>query len=415
MGVPARCVLKELHCNHVHDAAEDSYYVYWPQEEEFQYGAVECAVMIILYADDFIIAGNIVSATTIHRVLMLKLGFSKSEFGYQLRVAVRLERAELVPLPDGTRRCFVHQIRYTMHILDEYRKRHLNGSPLRMAATPMLEREEKDMDASVPDRVPNHTGEQAHWGGQLLWLCRGARKETCVTVKRLSGRYARWTRQEDKSLLRLMEYLQATMDLGLMFHGREDDIDHILVDLAVDSDLAGEVDTAKSTGGYDTVVAGPRTWIPTEWQCKNGTTTSRNTADAEMQSLDLGTFRSAIPTAYLLEQTMWRPVDIVGREDNAAVFLAVQRGYSRKLAYLAKSAKISISALHECYFGDPDEVGELKVHDINMLIKESTHTQRADILTKALGPIKHWENVKKLRMAFADELLDEMIGADIPT
>ena len=40
--------------------------------------------MIVLYADDFVMAGELVPTTTIHRVLHLKLGFSKSEIGYQL-------------------------------------------------------------------------------------------------------------------------------------------------------------------------------------------------------------------------------------------------------------------------------------------------------------------------------------------
>ena len=126
-----------------------------------------------------------------------------------------------------------------------------------------------------------------------------------------------------------------------------------------------------------------------------------------MQSLDVGTFRSAIPLAFLMENVLNRLVSIVGREDNAGVFLAVQRGYSRMLAYMAKHHRVSISALHECYFGDPDEVGEFKQHESNVLIKESTHVQRADIYTKPLAPPKHWAMVEMLKMQFLEDLIAE--------
>ena len=178
-----------------------------------------------------------------------------------------------------------------------------------------------------------------------------------------------------------------------------------MVDLAVDSDLAGEKDHAKSTGGYDTTVAAARTWIPTEWQAKTSTRTARSTAHAELQALDVGTFNSAIPLAFLLDNALGRMVTIVGREDNATAFLAVQRGYSKKLAYLARHDRISISALHEVFFGDPDVVGEIQQHACNLLLKEPTETQRADIYTKTLNHLKHWANVVVLlKMAFLEEL-----------
>lgn len=107
-----------------------------------------------------------------------------------------------------------------------------------------------------------------------------------------------------------------------------------------------------------------------------------------------------------MEQVLCRPVDVIGREDNAAAFLALQRGYSRKLAHLARTVKLSSSALHERYSGDPDEVGEMKQHEINSLVREPTETQRADIYTKPLGPARHWECVAALRMGFLEAVQD---------
>ncbi len=128
------------------------------------------------------------------------------------------------------------------------------------------------------------------------------------------------------------EYVHATVTLGLVFHGHEGDLPYALVDLAVDSALAGEKDHAKSTGGFDTVVAAPRTWIPAEWQPKTSARTARSTPHAELQALDVGTFNSGNPMAHLMEQALRRQVVMVGREGNATTFLAVQRGYSKKLS-----------------------------------------------------------------------------------
>ena len=48
-------------------------------------------------------------------------------------------------------------------------------------------------------------------------LARGAREDIALAIKRTSSRYSKWTRQDDKALLRVMEYLSATVTLGLNF------------------------------------------------------------------------------------------------------------------------------------------------------------------------------------------------------
>ena len=107
-----------------------------------------------------------------------------------------------------------------------------------------------------------------------------------------------------------------------------------------------------------------------------------------------------IKTEKILEQIFQRVIRIVGREDNAAAFLAIRRGYSRKLAHMAKHHKVSLSALHEVFYGDPNVVGEIKEHEYNTLLQEPTETQRSDILTKPVAPGRHWELISLLYMAY---------------
>ncbi len=105
----------------------------------------------------------------------------------------------------------------------------------------------------------------------------------------------------------------------------------------------------------------------------------------------------------MFEQLAGRVVRIIAREDNDAAIAAVRRGYSRKLAYMRKRDKISLSALHEVFFGDPSELGEPQSHDVNMLIAQDSDTQRSDIFTKATKPQMFWFLVQLQGMVFLNE------------
>ncbi len=112
-------------------------------------------------------------------------------------------------------------------------------------------------------------------------------------------------------MLRTFEYLKGTMSLGILVQAHESDIPLVIVDLSADADFANSVTDVKSTSGYDTAIAGPRTWIPYEWAAKTQGNTARSTAESELVSLDLATFRSGIPAVIVLERILERPVRLV--------------------------------------------------------------------------------------------------------
>ena len=68
----------------------------------------------------------------------------------------------------------------------------------------------------------------------------------------------------------------------------------------------------------------------------------------------------------------------------------VRRGYSRKLAYLRKHARLSIAALHEAFFGDAEDLEPCDSRTINRLEHEPGARNDSDVLTKALPAEKHW-------------------------
>ncbi len=91
---------------------------------------------------------------------------------------------------------------------------------------------------------------------------------------------------------------------------------------------------------------------------------------------------------------MERPTPLVTLEDSEPLIGAVERGTSRKLAYvLAKSEKVAISTLREVYYGDPGDPDATSLH---RLVKIPSGEQNADFLTKPLVVENH--EVTRLRV-----------------
>ena len=74
--------------------------------------------------------------------------------------------------------------------------------------------------------------------------------------------------------------------------------------------------------------------------------------------------------------------------DSSTGLSAIKRWHSRKMAYLRKTHRISISALHEVYYGEAEDPEPDDSRTLNRLAHRSGD---ADALTKALPAAKHWK------------------------
>ena len=100
-----------------------------------------------------------------------------------------------------------------------------------------------------------------------LWASRLSRPDLHRAIIRLTTRITKWTRNDDKRLKRLMEYMNGTAESHKLKCFTCDPPEDIELWLFVDADFAGEVaDTKSNTGGY-LVLAGPNTWFPLAWIC----------------------------------------------------------------------------------------------------------------------------------------------------
>ena len=78
-----------------------------------------------------------------------------------------------------------------------------------------------------------------------LWLSRLGRPDVAKAIGNLAKRVSCWSRNDDKRLRRLMDYLHTTTNWHLTGHVG-DPLENCRLELYVDADFCGEVEHTKS-------------------------------------------------------------------------------------------------------------------------------------------------------------------------
>ena len=179
---------------------------------------------------------------------------------------------------------------------------------------------------------------------KFLWLARLSRPDLSYAIVSLAGSIARWSRNNDVQLKRLLGYVKGTYSLGLWGV-----VQHtaILPTLKVycDADLAGDPVTCKSHSGiYVVTEFEDGSVFPLSWTSKR---VVRSTTEAELASANEGIFQDAIPIKALLEAIQEVEVPTFPMEDNTSCIAIIQAGYSPKLRSMPRTHRISVAALSE--------------------------------------------------------------------
>jgi uncharacterized protein YqgV (UPF0045/DUF77 family) len=378
--------------------------------------------MLVIYSDDFAIAGCSAPANESWEIMDTVFGFSKKEGkGRRCDVYLSIHRTELPPSDDGARRCQLNQTEYIEAICKAYMEERGLQS-LKSITTPMPTREEGGTDeylkyvkeiagpqmaenakqvlkdlglAALPDELPpdktlyDKPGEQAATAAthvqSMAWVGRGTRPDALACINRLSGRLQRWTAYEDKLLERAMRYLWHTRFLALEQTVHPGDW-WVLSSLAfVDADHGGDMVDTKSTTGYGVFMAGPRSKALCSFGSKQQPATAKSTGDGETAAISECVCTSSEAHRILLEHILDRPVWAIVRSDADVAIAAILKGYSRKMSYLRRTQKVSLGYLHD-YFGCEN----------TLLDKVPGPKSDSDILTKGLDHISHWRHTAAL-------------------
>jgi hypothetical protein len=310
---------------------------------------------------------------------------------------------------DGRKAIILHQTAYARYIVRQFQDRHNGGRTLRTAQAPGFAKEQKGFEYSdgiteevgfkVPAFIPALQHEAREWGGKLLWLARGCRIDLCVGTRKVLERVTKWTRMEDYILWREMCYLSTFPNIGLLYTCDTREIEVMVINQRTDADLASDTCSAKSCSGFHSGLKGPVvTNMITDWASRRAGATSRNTPDAETVSTDEATFTSGMVQQTIYETLMGRPLRLISETDNETSVAIIKKGYSRKLSYLRRHQRTSISALHEVFFGDGDneELDPTDARCLNRLVHRPGSKMTADILTKLLEAPLHWRHMEAM-------------------
>ena len=222
---------------------------------------------------------------------------------------------------------------------------------------------------------------------KALWLARLARPDLNKAIADLATHIHKWSRNDDKRVRRLYEYINATKHYRLQCFVR-DPPELLELFAYVDADFAGNKEDSKSTSGGLLVLYGPTTWFPLCWVSKRQTSTSRSTTESEVVSLANFLFLECLPMLdlfdLLLQPITGKRVKLTVWEDNQACITVCVKGYSPKLRHILRTHKVNL--------GSVKEVIEMPEINLNYIV---TDEQAADIFTKALAPAK-WPNAIEL-------------------
>jgi hypothetical protein len=294
------------------------------------------------------------------------------------------------PSERARRSLFVHQTGYVSKICEEYAaEAQIAGgaAALRRYKTPLKLRPDA-ADAAKQRRPGRWADEAPKHVGRLLWAVRGSRPDIANAVLRLGRRVSRgWSVVQDEAMHRLYAYLHGTRNLGiwLVFSpGRlallgYSDADHANDPENTERSTSAGVLFVRSSGGA---------LMPLEWFSRTQTATARSTAEAEVVSLAELVFSAGLPLQEVLYQITEREIAFHAGTDSQAAEGMVRAGSSRRLAYLRRHQRVSISSLRDVFEQPLNNLFGLRSQEIP-----------ADILTKALTDEEHHRGVTSLGMA----------------
>ena len=214
---------------------------------------------------------------------------------------------------------------------------------------------------------------------KVLYGARCARLDLLRAVSHLACYFTKWTSRCDAKLHRLMCYINSTLD-HRMVGWIGDKLVALQPHLFADADLAGCVDTQRSTSGYFLVLRGPNSCFPIAGISKRQTCVSHSTPEAEMVSMNLALRHCGLPCLDLWHALLPNKPGLVVHEDNQAMIRVVESGRNPTMRYLGRTHGISVAWLHETFQGE----------DLTLAYEVSAR-MCADIFTKAFNDADKWK------------------------
>jgi hypothetical protein len=274
------------------------------------------------------------------------------------------------------------QVHYSKHLIDEFE------------ATQGVVYKSASPDTRDPAPQPNDDQpgvlDGRKWVGALLYLSRCTRWDIAHAVGMLARKASKWTKAEDKALVRLMGYIKWTMENGLEWtiNPRDFDENELVLHMHTDSDHAGEVETSKSTTGFVIALRGRYgTRAILDWGSKRQTHVARSSGQAEMQALVDGLTMSMLIEELAPDLAFKKYVQV----DNDAARLGLGNYRTSAMRIMAKTHRVNLAWLHEMVY-------TTKIFELGRV---DTKSNWANFLTKSEHPgefVRQTQMVRQLSL-----------------
>ena len=129
---------------------------------------------------------------------------------------------------------------------------------------------------------------------KCLYLARIGRPYILWSVNKLARSITKWTKACDKRLNRLISYIHHTCEYK-QYRYVGNTAKQCKLGQFQDPDFAGDLEDSKSTFGGTMCVFGSHTLVPINWMCKEQSTVSHSSTEAEIISVDAGLRLDGIP------------------------------------------------------------------------------------------------------------------------
>lgn len=258
----------------------------------------------------------------------------------------------------------------------------ITGKKLTPAASPHAPRLSPEETEKLIAQKGEFAQHAASFLMKLMYGTRMALPSLSVVISRLASQITKWTAESDRRLLRVYAYLQGSLDVTLSGSLAVSDRQGIRLVAWPDADLNGCYLTTKSTSGFflELVGADGRSF-PLNWGSKRQGGTAQHTAEAEVVSLASCLRSELIPMQSLLQQILQMAIPGDLMEDNNATIIAVNKGYSPAMRYLARTQRTALGLVHDVITEELNP-GEGKIS----VLKADTVSHKGDMFTKELDP-----------------------------
>ena len=204
--------------------------------------------------------------------------------------------------------------------------------------------------------------------GMALWVARNARPDVSYAVSRLGTRVARWSKECDTELCRLVRYLFRTRALVLRMTFAKEDQGAAQLSVYSDANLAYP---ASQSGHIVCLESENGTFAPLVWRSVKQPLCVDSSGASELIAAHL-----AVKDNILFANSV-QPGTLLLRVDNSAVIRNCARGTSANLSWLSMAVKLRVGMLR-----DLREQGLIRVEYV------PTKENLADAFSKALQRVK---------------------------